>query len=412
KIAIGSDPRFGRGDFEQCSRDRVLLSMIDNERDFRDLAEFANRVNASFYPVDPRGLAVFDTSIGSPRFHEGIVADSNRLIGRLESLRTLAVATDGLAVVGSNDIESGLRKLSSDLTSYYLLGYYSPAGPDGRYHSITVRVRRPGVSVRARRGYRAATPEEVAAAVAPRSETAVESSVTAVLGTLAAVRPGVRLHLRAAPEPKNGGDAVTVVGEIDASVRSEWALGGAATIEVVSYEGRRVASQEATFGAAKTAFAATVPVPGGLTEATYTVRVRVRPLETGGLPIQDSLAVGVARTAARAIQPQPMLFRRGPTTGVEYVPAADPRFRRSDRLRMELAVPSGASNAAARLLDRNGKPLAVPMTMGSRTDAEGSPRATGDLTLAPLAMGDYIIEMSYDVAGSTQRTLIAFRVIP
>ncbi|MBI3264477.1 MAG: VWA domain-containing protein, partial [Acidobacteria bacterium] len=244
KIAVGTDPRFGRGDFEQCNRDRLFLSMIDDERDFRDMMDVANRANASFYPIDPRGLTVFDSSIGSPRALEGVVADSVRRRGREESIRTMAVATDGLAVVGSNDIGAGLRRLSDDLSSYYLLGYYSPAGTDGKYHSITVRVKRPGVSVRARRGYRAARLEEVTAtATATATDASASSPVTDAIGSLAAVRPGVRLHLRAAAEPRAGGETLTVVGEIDAAVRSEWALGGSALIEVVSRDGRRLASE-------------------------------------------------------------------------------------------------------------------------------------------------------------------------
>ena len=40
-------------------------------------------------------------------------------------MRTLADATDGIAVMDTNDLDKGLRKISDDLTSYYLLGYYS-----------------------------------------------------------------------------------------------------------------------------------------------------------------------------------------------------------------------------------------------------------------------------------------------
>jgi hypothetical protein len=79
------------------------------------------------------------------------------LTGRLTSLRTLAENTDGLAIVDSNDLAKGLRRVVDDLSSYYLLGYYSNGPLDGKFHSINVRVKRTGVQVRARRGYLAAT---------------------------------------------------------------------------------------------------------------------------------------------------------------------------------------------------------------------------------------------------------------
>ena len=55
------------------------------------------------------------------------------LTTRIENLRTLADATDGLAVVDNNNLERGVRRIVDDLTSYYLLGYYSTnAKLDGR----------------------------------------------------------------------------------------------------------------------------------------------------------------------------------------------------------------------------------------------------------------------------------------
>ena len=62
----------------------------------------------------------------------------------------------------------------------------------------------------------------------------------------------------------------------------------------------------------------------------------------------------------------------------------------------------------ARLLDRTGKPLPVPVSAATRTDADGMRWATGELVLAPLAPADYIVELS----GSNTRTLAAFRVVP
>ena len=40
--------------------------MADNDKYFRDILGEANRANVSFYPIDPRGLPVFDTDINRP----------------------------------------------------------------------------------------------------------------------------------------------------------------------------------------------------------------------------------------------------------------------------------------------------------------------------------------------------------
>jgi VWFA-related protein len=146
-----------------CDRERMHLAAIDNEDYFRDILDLANRNNASFYPIDPRGLAVFDYPIG-PAAPPPIHVDMASLSTRIETLRTLADNTDGLAVVNSNDLDRGLRRIADDLTSYYLLGYYSTNTKlDGGFRRITVRVKRPGVEVRSRRGYRAPTAEEITA---------------------------------------------------------------------------------------------------------------------------------------------------------------------------------------------------------------------------------------------------------
>ena len=131
----------------------MYLANIDDEDYLRRLTEDANRNNASFYPVDPRGLEVFETDIG-PEAPPSLTVDREMLRRRLDGLRTLADATDGMAVVDTNNLEKGLLRIADDLTSYYLLGYYSTnTRLDGQFRKITVKVKRPGVDVRARRGY-------------------------------------------------------------------------------------------------------------------------------------------------------------------------------------------------------------------------------------------------------------------
>jgi len=100
-----------------------------------------------------------------------------------------------------------------------------------------------------------------------------------------------------------------------------------------------------------------------------------------------------------------ILIRRGPSTANKEVPTADVRFRRGEQLRVE--VPE-AGEAAARLLDRTGKPLPIPVTAAQREAPDGSRWTTAQLALTPLAPGDYLIE----IKRSTARTLVAFRVVP
>ena len=83
----GFDPVTGRLGFREqdtlrsaCERDRLILAMTDNDLQFRLTLDEANRANASFYPVDPRGLAVFDSPIGAKR--------STRSVARCKCRRT------------------------------------------------------------------------------------------------------------------------------------------------------------------------------------------------------------------------------------------------------------------------------------------------------------------------------------
>jgi hypothetical protein len=103
-----------------------------------------------------------------------------------------------------------------------------------------------------------------------------------------------------------------------------------------------------------------------------------------------------------------VLWRRGPTTGPQYRLTADPRFLRSDRLRLEHAT-TQAGAATARMLDRNGNPLNVPVQVTERDGGSGGFRwIVVDASLAPLAPGDYAIE----VAQGAVKQVTGFRVVP
>ena len=66
--------------------------------------------------------------------------------------RTLSEGTGGLAL-RSNRLGEDLVRVVEDNASYYSLGYQPEREPDGQFHRISVRVKRPGVKVRHREGY-------------------------------------------------------------------------------------------------------------------------------------------------------------------------------------------------------------------------------------------------------------------
>ena len=122
----------------------------------RDVWDMANKNNVAIYAVDPRGLPTSEFDLSQPAV--SIQVDRQYLNATMDTLRVLAEQTDGRAIVNRNDIAAGMRQIVRDTSSYYLLGYNSTQAPsDGRFHEIKVRVKRPGIQVRARKGYWALT---------------------------------------------------------------------------------------------------------------------------------------------------------------------------------------------------------------------------------------------------------------
>ena len=391
----------------ECEADRLALAMIDHTQRFRRLTEDANRANVSFYPVYARGLAVFDAPIGPDRPPDN-ATDRINLNSRQDSLRVLAADTDGLAVINTNQIDNALKRIVADLTSYYLLGYYSTNTKlDGRYRNITVRVRRPGVQVRARRGYRGLTADELLTA----AEGEKRAAATAASPVSVAFNPRAQFRIRTAtwtlPEASNEA-AVWVVGELDYSTRKElvWSAGATAEVVVVAGDGNEILSSTVPVPATEGTFALRIPDTGGIAPGDYAIRVRLRPESNPGLPVTDSARLSVSATPT--ILGEPVMWRRGPSTGLKHLVTADPRFQRSERVRFELAT-TAPGTATARMLDRVGNPLKVPVQVSERPDPSGQFRwIVADATLAPLAAGDYGIEVTL----GTAKHVAAFKVVP
>jgi VWFA-related protein len=124
----------------------------------------AARSNVSIYSIDPRGLSgLSDDFINLIEPQNNTTAAREQLGTRgierdlrtaQDNLRMLADQTGGLSLVNSNDFGGGFERIVRDNSSYYVLGYYAqPNAKAGVVHKLDVRVRRPGLQVRARRQY-------------------------------------------------------------------------------------------------------------------------------------------------------------------------------------------------------------------------------------------------------------------
>ena len=423
---VTADPQSERSGLPRadCERDRLTLAMLDNDRLYRDLFDIANRANVTFYTVDPRGLPAFDTSIAHTERSPGGVAqpvppavDQARLRHRIETLRTLAVNTDGIAVVNNNDLDAGLRRIADDLTSYYLLGYYSTNDAlDGTFRRISVRVKRPGMAVRARRGYRAATIEEVERARSAAAVATPASAVQAAIDGLSAARADLRVRTLAGWMPGGpggqGGVRAWAIVELDpaAAQSLEWTAGAKADLRLIDGGGEPVAAMEAAIASGERTLVAEFPdVP--LATGEYAVRVRLRPAAGGGLPLADTARFRVIDAAAPVGSAR--LSRRGPMTAGRFVPTADARFRRTERAKLEWAIVGElASDPEAELLDRTGRPMSVPVTVTSRTDTQGLHWLATDVVLAPLAEGDYAVRVRATWGATPREAVAALRIVP
>jgi VWFA-related protein len=117
------------------------------------------RANLTIYPIDPRRLTQGAQDLVSL---SGLVPADRRIALEAERrvsvdfLRAIADGTGGVAAVDTNNLARTLSRVASDSRHYYLLGYVPhDTRRDGRYRELSVRVRRPGLQVSARKGYTA-----------------------------------------------------------------------------------------------------------------------------------------------------------------------------------------------------------------------------------------------------------------
>ena len=122
----------------------------DNQAQLQATINAAIRANVSFYPIDARGLVATaplgDATKGSPG-GQGMYSGSSARAAtsnfqdQQETLYTLAADTGGKALLDNNDLSMGIVQAQKDISSYYIIGYYSTNDAlDGHFRRIKISV--------------------------------------------------------------------------------------------------------------------------------------------------------------------------------------------------------------------------------------------------------------------------------
>ena len=379
-------------------------------RQLQEITREANRYNTSIYPLDPRGLVAGDTDVAATVRPGCGQVQPTRLRLTQDTLRELADETDGRAIVNRNALAEGLAQILRDSSLYYLLGYSSTASQaDGKFHPIRVRVKRPKLEVRARKGYWASTAEDLSRAATPTAVT--PRPILDALGAIAAPNQEGRL-VRTWVGVGRGADGkgrVTVVWErlAAAAARGEVATRVSVTATRAGESVFERSPDDLPDGTPR--LVAFDVLPGAL-ELTMTVTDR-----EGNTIDREKRAITVLDYAGGEVALGTLHFYRARTprefqalaAGADATPLATRDFPRTDRLliRFDAYSPDGlAPPPTAAILSRAGRRMfEVPVTRA----ATGATHQI-DLALGPLPPGEYLLEVAAAADGPKQ--LAAFRI--
>jgi VWFA-related protein len=357
--------------------------MRDSQTMLTDLVRTANDNNTAIYALDPRGF-------GQQRFmslFEGVASDTGGQFFR------------------SNDLNQAMARVVTESSGFYLLGYSPTERPlDGRFHKIRVRVKPPGLEVRARSGYWAPSVSEM--------ESARKKSIDAELP------PDVQLALGELPSASARRAIDLWIGtEVEADrpvVRLSWAprppAVGNAPAAVVTLTAVRDGTT--VFDAPVGPEGGVFPAPPGPLQVSITARDKA-----GEIVDKETRTIRVPDPAGPLSISTPAVFRtqnaleyrnldRSP--GARSFPGRE--FVRSDRLLVRFSVHGSAASGAtvsARMLSQWGKDLTeLPLT---RPPQPASAYEI-DLPLSSVARGEFLIAVTAVNGADRVRAFVPLRI--
>jgi VWFA-related protein len=157
----------------------------------------ATRGNVTIYPLDPAGLTLSRELTTQVQANvDPLTEVSQTRIGRMQDLSGLAETTGGFAITNTSNFGDAFSRVVRENSSYYVLGFSTASSrTDGRFHSVDIRVKRPGLTVRSRGGYLAPLYRKTpiitrASTIAPAVADALQSPISV---------SGVPMRMFAAP---------------------------------------------------------------------------------------------------------------------------------------------------------------------------------------------------------------------
>jgi VWFA-related protein len=354
----------------------------------------ANRSNVAVYPFDPRD------------------ADASEPAG--DGLRRLADETDGHAIAA--DAEPGLRRVAADSSAYYLLSFRTAHPDDGKFRELQARVKRPGVGVRARKGYWGAPPDEAlrAALLAASNEPKRVVPPEPAPHNSTLIRPwfgmsrggGSKTRVTFVWEP-----AARVPGDRVRRTVSRLVLTARSTDGTVLFEGPVAPTGPAAMDdPAATPARAVFDMPPGRLRVRMSIQDAAETVldqDVRELSIRDLRGDVVIGTPEVLRARNAREFR---TLDVEAaVPVASREFSRTERLLIRFPAygPVGeVPTVSAKLLERTGHAMRALPVAPSATPGDNAI----DLPLAGLANGDYVIEVKATSGARDATDRIGFRV--
>ncbi|MEZ5290533.1 MAG: VWA domain-containing protein [Vicinamibacterales bacterium] len=408
------------GENSQIEDRARFAAELDVQSELQRVFDESNRSNTSIYAVDPRGLSTGEFDI-QDNISNRLSQDSLRQTQ--STLQVLAENTDGRAIINRNDLARGMQQIVRDSSAYYLLGYNSTQSrSDGKFHPIKVRVKRPGLQVRARKGYWALTEAETVRATAPPKP----GPPPAVARSLAAIADLtdhrlIRTWIGTAPA-EGGKTSLTVVWEeVPPTPGTDRASVGRVVLTAASPSGdsyyKGLVGEAVVDGSAPSSArrgSVSFDVPPGKVSLRMSIEEKpdeVLDTDDRTIDVPDFTEPKAHLTTPRVYVARNAREFRAIRADADAAPTATREFHRTERLLLRLGAAGPGSDTVtytARLLNRQGDKMADLTVVAA---ANGAP-ASIDLPLANLPAGEFLIEVAASGGdGLDQSELVAFRMV-